>query len=310
MKSNKALALIEAFLAAAFYAVSTPASKVLLRHVAPAMLAGLLYLGAGVGILLLSLVAGRKADRRERLTRRDLPFVLAMIALDVAAPVCLMLGLSRTTAANASLLNNFEIVATAVIALAVFKEAISRRLWLAIALVTVASGLLSFEGAASLRLSWGSLLVVLAAVCWGLENNCTRRLSAKNTFEIVTLKGIFSGLGSLVVGWLVGERLPPARYALWALPLGFVAYGLSIFLYIRAQSVIGAARTSGYYAAAPFVGALLSLLLLREPLSPRYFVALVIMLLGSAVMIADTLAVRRQTNSNSITSSSERRKEP
>ena len=291
MKSNKALALIEAFLAAAFYAVSTPASKVLLRHVAPAMLAGLLYLGAGVGILLLSLVAGRKADRRERLTRRDLPFVLAMIALDVAAPVCLMLGLSRTTAANASLLNNFEIVATAVIALAVFKEAISRRLWLAIALVTVASGLLSFEGAASLRLSWGSLLVVLAAVCWGLENNCTRRLSAKNTFEIVTLKGIFSGLGSLVVGWLVGERLPPARYALWALPLGFVAYGLSIFLYIRAQSVVGAARTSGAYAVAPFIGALLSLLLLREPLSARYFVALAVMLLGSTVMIADTLTV-------------------
>ena len=290
MKS-KTLAIWEALLAAVFYAVNMPASKALLQGLGPAMLAGLLYLGAGAGVGLLSLAARGRAKPAERLSRADWPYALGMIALDIVAPVCLMLGLTRTSSAGASLLNNFEIVATAVIALAAFHEAISPRLWAAIALVTLASGLLSFEGGSSLRPSWGALLVLLAAVCWGLENNCTRKIAAKDTFQIVTLKGLCSGLGSVLVGLAAGERLPGAGQCALALLLGFVAYGLSIFFYIRAQSVLGAARTSAYYAAAPFVGALLSLLVLREPLSARFFAALGVMLLGSALIVSDTLRV-------------------
>lgn len=289
MKNTRTAAIAEAFLAAVFYAVNMPASKALLGHIAPTIMAGLLYLGAGIGIWLLSLTAGKKLAAKDRLSKADLPYTIGMIVLDIIAPICLMLGLSHTTSANASLLNNFEIVATALLALALFHEAISRRLWGAILLVTASSCILSFEGASSFHLSWGSLLVLLAATCWGLENNCTRKIASKDTFEIVTLKGIFSGSGSLMVGFLLGERLPPPAYGLLALLLGFVAYGLSIYFYIRAQHVIGAARTSAYYAVAPFVGALLSFVFLREPLSTRYFIALGLMFIGSLILVADTL---------------------
>ena len=156
-----------AILAAALYALSAPLSKQLLASVSATMMAALLYLGAGLGMCAVRL--GQRAlntPRREQsLARADLPYVAGMVALDIAAPIFLMLGLSRTTAANASLLNNFEIVATSIIALFVFGEAISRRLWAAIGLITLASILLSVEGTESLSFSAGSLLVLLACVC-------------------------------------------------------------------------------------------------------------------------------------------------
>lgn len=280
---------------AILYALNVPMSKILLEHVGTTMLAALLYLGAGIGIGLGAGVAGgikrltAKNTGIERLTKKDFPFVVGMIVLDIAAPIFLMLGLHYGTSSNASLLGNFEIVATTVIALFVFKEAVSKRLWGAIALITLSSILLSFEGADSLHFSYGSLLVLLATTCWGFENNCTRKISSKNTYEIVVLKGIFSGLGSMLIAFATGEHLPEIKYIGLALLLGFVAYGLSIFLYIRAQNVLGAAQTSAYYAVAPFVGASLSFLFLREPLTGIYLVALAVMIAGTALVVADTL---------------------
>lgn len=288
-QSNKTGSILFAVLAAVFYAVNMPFSKLLLEVVPSTMLAGLLYLGAGVGIGILFLCTVKKADRGELLSKADLPYTAGMVILDILAPISLMYGLKHTTSANATLLNNFEIVATTVIACIVFKETISKRLWVSILLVTVASAVLSLEDLSGFRLTWGSLFVLLAAVCWGFENNCTRKLSSKNTYEIVTVKGVCSGLGSLVVGHILGERLPAARYIVPVLLLGFVAYGLSIFFYIRAQKELGAAKTSAYYAVAPFVGALLSFLILREPFSPQYFIALVLMIAGSVIATCDTL---------------------
>lgn len=293
--NKKPKAILYALLAAVFYALNVPMSKILLEHVGTTMLAALLYLGAGIGIGLGAGVAGgikrltAKNTGIERLTKKDFPFVVGMILLDIAAPIFLMLGLHYGTSSNASLLGNFEIVATTVIALFVFKEAVSKRLWGAIALITLSSILLSFEGADSLHFSYGSLLVLLATMCWGFENNCTRKISSKNTYEIVVLKGIFSGLGSMLIAFATGEHLPEIKYIGLALLLGFVAYGLSIFLYIRAQNVLGAAQTSAYYAVAPFVGASLSFLFLREPLTGIYLVALAVMIAGTALVVADTL---------------------
>lgn len=197
--NKKPKAILYALLAAVFYALNVPMSKILLGHVGTTMLAALLYLGAGIGIGLGAGVAGgikrltAKNTGIERLTKKDFPFVVGMILLDIAAPIFLMLGLHYGTSSNASLLGNFEIVATTVIALFVFKEAVSKRLWGAIALITLSSILLSFEGADSLHFSYGSLFVLLATTCWGFENNCTRKISSKNTYEIVVLKGIFRG---------------------------------------------------------------------------------------------------------------------
>lgn len=289
MKNKKTVAIIYAIMAAAFYALNMPISKILLEDIKPTMLAGFLYLGGGIGIGIMFGFNYNSIDKKELLGRSDLKYTFGMIALDIIAPIFLMFGLLNTTSSNASLLNNFEIVATSMIALFIFREMISKRLWIAVFLVTLSSVILSFEGASSLEFSWGSGFVLLAALCWGLENNCTRAISDKNTFEIVMLKGVFSGTGALIIAFVIGEELPCGKMIISALLLGFVAYGLSIFYYIKAQSELGAAKTSAYYAIAPFIGAFLSFLLLKEPLTVKYLIALAIMISGTVVIVVDTM---------------------
>ena len=300
MDKKQIRAILYAFLAAVFYAINIPISKILLQKVGPTTMAALLYLGAGIGIGMLSLFNRIDKETYEKLSKKDFPFVIGMIVLDIAAPIFLMLGISYGSSANASLLGNFEIVATTIIALFVFKEVVSKRLWGAIALITFSSILLSLEGADSFKFSYGSLFVLLATVCWGFENNCTRNIASKSTYEIVVLKGIFSGLGSLLIAVIKRESLPGFVYIAAALLLGFVAYGLSIFLYVRAQNVLGAAKTSAYYAVAPFVGAFLSFIFLQESLSWMYIVALTVMIGGSALVVADTL-IRHHAHQHSHT---------
>lgn len=277
-----------AFLAAVFYAINVPISKVLLQHVGPTTMAALLYLGAGIGIGMMSLFNKKDREKAESLTKAELPYIVGMIVLDIAAPIFLMLGISYGSSANASLLGNFEIVATTVIALILFKEAVTKRLWVAIGLITLSSILLSFEGTDSFHFSYGSLLVIMATVCWGLENNCTRELSSKSTYQIVMLKGLCSGLGALVIALIKRESFPGIGYIAIALALGFVAYGLSIFMYVRAQNVLGAAKTSAYYAVNPLIGALLAFVFLSESLSWMYVIALIVMVFGSALVVVDT----------------------
>lgn len=289
MEQNKLKAIMFAFLAAVFYAINVPISKVLLQHVGPTTMAALLYLGAGIGIGMMSLFNKKDREKAESLTKADLPYIVGMIVLDIAAPIFLMLGISYGSSANASLLGNFEIVATTVIALILFKEAVTKRLWLAIGLITLSSILLSFEGTDSFHFSYGSLLVIMATVCWGLENNCTRELSSKSTYQIVMLKGLCSGLGALVIALIKRESFPGIGYIAIALALGFVAYGLSIFMYVRAQNVLGAAKTSAYYAVNPLIGALLAFVFLSESLSWMYVIALIVMVIGSALVVVDTL---------------------
>lgn len=282
MRKNR-VAIVYAILAAVSYGVSSPLSKLLLVRISPTLMAALLYLGAGMGMALISLIRNRRSTTRKeaRITKKELPFVIGMILLDIAAPILLMLGLSLASPAAVSLLNNFEIVATSMIAFVVFKEAIGKRLWIAIGFITVASLLLSVDDLSTFSFSAGALFALLACVCWGFENNCTRMLSLKDPLEIVILKGFGSGTGALAVAALTGGLQFDWIYALWALLLGFFAYGLSIYLYIMAQRELGAARTSTYYAFAPFVGVLLSFFLFGQEISPSFVVALFFMLVGT-----------------------------
>lgn len=272
-----------AILAASLYAVNSPLSKLLLDYIPSTIMAGLLYIGAGLGMGVIALVRkGKKQTTTElKLTKAELPYTIAMIVLDIAAPICLLVGLKSTTASNASLLNNFEIVATALIALMAFKEQISTRLWVGILFVTLSCAVLSLEDLSSLQFSVGSLFILLACVCWGIENNCTRKISSKDPLQIVLLKGIFSGLGSVVIGLCIGERITYVWPVVAVLAVGFVAYGLSIFFYVHAQRLLGAARTSAYYAIAPFIGTLLSLVILQEVPHYTYFIALALMIVGA-----------------------------
>ncbi len=276
-------AIFYAILAAALYALNAPVSKLLLQNVPPTMMAGFLYLGAGIGMAVMGLVRSQTGHGKQelRLTKKDFPYTLGMVALDIAAPILLMIGLKRTTAANASLLNNFEIVATSLIALLVFREKIGKRLWTAIGLITLSSILLSVEDASSFQFSFGSLFVLAACICWGLENNCTRCLSKSDPLEIVVIKGFGSGIGSVIIGLVVGETLPLFSDILKILLLGFVAYGLSIYFYVYAQRDLGAAKTSAYYAIAPFIGVALSFIIFREIPGVLFFIALAIMIAGT-----------------------------
>jgi drug/metabolite transporter (DMT)-like permease len=217
-----------------------------------------------------------------------------MIVLDIVAPILLMFGIRGTTSGNSSLLNNFEIVATSIIALIIFKETISKKLWIAISLVTISSGLLTFD-LSSLEFTWQSLLIIAAAICWGFENNFTRKISSKSSYEIVTIKGLCCGLGSIIIGFIIGEQIPLSIYLLYALILGFVAYGLSIFFYFKAQAKLGAAKTSAFYAINPFIGVILSLIILKEKPNWNFYVALAIMLAGTIFIVIDTLE-RRHTH--------------
>ena len=288
---TKHSATILAILAAALYAINIPLSKLLLGQVEPTMMAAFLYLGAGVGLWLWGLATGAK-EKAAPLTRAELPYTVGMVVLDIAAPILLMLGLQRCGSANASLLNNFEIVATSLIAFFVFREQLSRRLTLAIGLVTLASIILSFEGAGAFRFDAGSALVLGAACCWGLENNCTRMLSDKSSVQITTIKGIFSGLGSLTVALVIGEKLPGPVLIGAVLLLGFVAYGLSINFYIQAQAQLGAAKTSAYYSVAPFLGVFFGMALLGERPGIQFYIGLAVMIAATVLMVKDTIQLQ------------------
>lgn len=289
--NKKILAIIFAIFAAILYAINIPFSKLLLNNIEPTMMASYLYFGAGLGVGILFLIVKKNSyEESEKYSKSDLPYVIGMIVLDIIAPILLMFGLLDSASSNASLLNNFEIVCTSIIAFVIFKEVISKKMLVAILLITISSFVLSFDDITSFKLSWGSIMVLLATLCWGLENNCTRKLSNKNTYSVVVIKGIFSGVGSLIVALCLRESFPHFSYILLSLILGFVAYGLSIFFYIKAQGIIGAAKTSAYYSVAPFVGSLLSFIIFKDELSWPYFLGLLIMIFGTIIVVIDTLS--------------------
>ncbi len=285
--NKKLLAAVYALTAAVLYALNVPLSKLLLKNIEPVFMAAILYFGAGIGIGIIYIF--HSCDEYKKLSQKDLPYVIGMVLLDSLAPILLMAGIKISASSGAALIGNFEIVATALFAMLFFHEKITILLWLAIGLITLSGLIISYDGSGLEIFSYGFLLVLAATMCWGLENNCTRNISDKNTYQIVTVKGIFSGLCSLITAFVIQEKAPDLIYILPALLLGFVSYGLSIFTYVRAQETLGAAKTSAYYATAPFISAVFSFLILGEPVSASYIAAFFIMAAGTALAVCDTL---------------------
>lgn len=284
------ISYLQAILAAVLFGASAPFSKLLLENVQPVPLAGLLYLGSGIGAwLLFGLQSRRQAPqpREARLAKADTPWLLgAILAGGIAAPILLLWGLDQTPASTASLLLNFEIVATTLIAVLAFREAVDRRILLAIGLITLAAVLLSWTPGAW-GFSLGALGVIGACFLWGVDNNLTRQISARNPLVIVGVKGLGAGTFSILLALLIGAGLPDARTGLLALCLGAVSYGLSIYLFILAMRGLGAARTSTLFGIAPFVGALLSLFLLQETPQALFWLAVPVMLAGAWLMLTE-----------------------
>jgi drug/metabolite transporter (DMT)-like permease len=290
MKRAFLVVIFQAFLAAILFGASAPLSKLLLREIDPILLAGLLYLGSGIGSWLLYAIQhtgnhGRPAEAH--LSREDMPWLAgAVLAGGVGAPILLLLGLDRTPASTASLLLNFESVATTLIAAIAFKEAVDRRILWAVGLITLASILLSWTGG-DWGISPGALGVLGACFLWGVDNNFTRQISARNPLIIVGIKGLAAGSFSLLLAFVLGIPFPSAIIAAPAMLLGSVSYGLSIQLFILAMRGLGAARTSTLFGIAPFVGTFLSLVILREIPQALFWVAVPVMLAGAWIMLSE-----------------------
>ncbi len=282
INNKENLAILSALLSAVLYAISIPFAKMLSPYISLTMFGGLLYLGGGLGLFAAIML---KRGRSEiSLTRKEIPYIVCMVLLDIGAILCLMAGIANTTAANASLLGNFEFAATVLAAFFIFKERITKRLLIAVVLIIIASIILTFEGSGSFIFNKGSALVILACVFWGLENNITRILSIKDTRQITMIKGICSAIGVLVTGFILGENLPPINRIILIMLLGFISYGISICLYVYAQRYIGASKTAAIYSYAPYFGCIFSLLLLKEIPLLQFYPALVIMLVATVLI--------------------------
>jgi drug/metabolite transporter (DMT)-like permease len=290
MKRASLVAILQALLAAMLFGASAPLSKLLLREIDPIPLAAFLYLGSGIGSWLLYAIqrAGSRGHQVEaHLSRPDMPWLIgAVLAGGVGAPILLMLGLDRTPASTASLLLNFECVATTLIAVLAFKEAVDRRILWAVGLITLASILLSWTSV-NWGVSLGALGILGACFLWGLDNNFTRQISAKDPLIIVGIKGLGAGSFSMLLSVVLGKPWPAAGAVTLALLVGAVSYGVSIHLFILALRDLGAARTGALFGIAPFVGTTLALLFLGDQPQVLFWVGLPIMLLGTWLMLSE-----------------------
>lgn len=285
MRANLGFVL-QALLAALFFGASAPLSKLLLGDVSPVLMAAFLYLGSGTGISLVKLSQRLTSNQKEAgIKPPDVKWLAgAIISGGILAPIVLMISLKNTPASTASLLLNFEGVGTTLIALFFFRESISRRALAAIFVITLASIFLSTDFAAGFGLSPGALGVILACVLWGVDNNFTRNISAKDPLTIVAWKGLVAGTFSLFLGLFLGQKLPPLPTLLSILVLGFVSYGLSTMLFIYSMRGLGAARTSALYGTAPLAGVLLSFIIFRDPITLLFIFAAALMAAGALLL--------------------------
>ena len=278
-----------ALLSAALFGLSTPLAKLLVGSTNPTVLAGLLYCGAGIGIAVLRRLGGfvRRDAAEVPLGRKDLGwFAGAIAAGGVIGPVLLMFGLAQTTASTASLLLSLEGVTTALIAWFIFHENFDYRVVLGMACLVVGAIVLSWSGQPTLSSVLGPIAIIGACLAWGIDNNFTRKISLSDPMHIVELKGLIAGPVSLVLGIISGASIPANSVIIVAGLVGFIGYGVSLALFVRALRHLGSARTGAYFSTAPFLGALASVALLEEPVTVQLIAAGILM--GAGVWLHAT----------------------
>ena len=273
--------IVYALLAAVLFGASTPLAKLLLGAVPPALLAGLLYIGAGAGLGTFRLLRPGAGGNEAPLGRADLPWLAgSVLAGGVAGPLLLMLGLARIDAAAAALLLNLEAVFTLAIAWLALGEGTDRRIVLGAGAILAGAGLLSWSGGPLAGPGWGSLAIAGACLAWAIDNNLTRRLAAADPVALTIVKGLVAGSVNLLIGLLAGAAWPGLAVIAAALAVGLAGYGVSLVLFILALRHLGTARTGAYFSTAPFIGAFLAVLLLGEPATPLLAAAGALMAIG------------------------------
>lgn len=271
-------AAVGALVAALLFGASTPLAKQLLRDTSPVMLAGLLYLGSGIGLGVIRTTRDR-GWRAPAMSRREWSWYLLAIGFGgVLGPLLLMLGLTRTSAAPASLLLNLEAVLTALLAWIVFRENANRRVISGMVLIVAGAVLLAWPGEPNQgRLGWGAGLIALACLCWALDNNFTRKVSASDALFIAGLKGIVAGVVNTGIALLLGARFPAGTAIVEAMTVGLLGYGISLVLFVLALRGLGSARTGAYFSTAPFMGAAIAILAFGDRASLMFWAAAVLM---------------------------------
>jgi drug/metabolite transporter (DMT)-like permease len=273
-------AIAFALLSAALFGASTPLAKILIGTTSPLMLAGLLYLGAGIGLLIWL------RGRLKLIPLSDLPWLAAaVVAGGVIGPALLMFGLARVDGATASLLLNLEAVLTAVIAWVAFRENADRRVLAGMVAIVLGGAALSFQGAPQLGV--GTLLITGACLAWALDNNFTRRISAADAATLACIKGLVAGSANLALALAQGVYLPAPGVLIGAGIVGLFGYGISLALFIVALRDLGTARTAAYFSVAPFFGAALALLLVHEMPGAAFWAAAALMALGVWLHISE-----------------------
>jgi drug/metabolite transporter (DMT)-like permease len=273
--------------AAALFGASAPLSKKLLPEMSPLVLAGLLYLGAGLGLALARLWPGRRGEAAEAsLAGKDLPIMAAIVVIGgMVSPFLMLTGLARVSGVTGSLLLNLEAPFTMAIAVLLFGEHLGRRVGFAFALIVGGGVLLARPWGGLGGDHWGALAIGGACLGWGVDNNLSQRLSLKDPRQIVLVKTLGAGLLMLALGAGLGHRRPPAAALAPALLLGALSYGASLLLDMYALRLLGAAREAAYFATAPFIGALLALPVLGEAPGPVELAAGALMA-GGVVLLA------------------------
>lgn len=270
--------VVAALAAALLFGAGTPLAKVLLGEVSPWLLAGMLYLGSGLGLFL---VRTAKAAPRERMPRGELAWLAGAIACGgVVGPVLLMAGLSRMPASGASLLLNAEGVFTALLAWFAFRENFDRRILAGMALIVAGAVVLSWPGDVRFGSALPALAILGACLAWGLDNNLTRKVSLADASFVAMAKGLAAGSVNVAIALSMGERWPAPTFVGGSLLLGFFSYGVSLALFVVALRHLGTARTGAYFSTAPFVGALIAIGLLGEPVTWPLAVASALMAAG------------------------------
>jgi drug/metabolite transporter (DMT)-like permease len=284
--------LLYVMLSAALFGISPTIAKLLVVDMPPVALAGFLYLGAFVGLFLFNAfwkaTTTKPRQKAPPLEKKDLPWLAGgIIAGGIIAPIALLTGLTMVSGYATSLLLNLEGVATAIIAVLVFNEFAGRRLWIALLFMTLAGILLAWTpGQGTINLA-GLLLIVLAMVSWGIDNNLTQRISNKDPTQIAQLKGIIAGTTSLSLAILMGLQIPLDATILFALILGAFSYGLSLVLFIKALEGLGSSRTSAFFSFGPFIGAVASILVLGESITWLMLMAAALMLAGVWMLLTE-----------------------
>ncbi len=281
-----------AILSAILFGLSTPFAKMLTSQVDPIILAGCLYLSSGLGLFiwyfLRKHIKSNKQAKIVSLAASDYPYLaVTVLAGGMIAPTLLMVGLTITPSSTASLLLNFEIVFTFLIAAIIFRESFDTRMISGSVIIIFGGLLLSWPGKVGFSGIWGPICIGLACLAWGIDNNITRQISAGDPIQIAAIKGLVAGFANLMIGFIINRKIPGLGFAISAAIIGLLGYGLSLVFFILSLRHLGTARTSAYFAAAPFIGALASFLILGERLTAQFALAMVLIISGIYMFLSE-----------------------